>query len=80
MLYGPKYPVAVVYSPNGRDFICFEPMTGPDERLQPKAGRQVRRSADNTPWREMARKLLDSSIRLLKPATMEPRPKSGGRV
>lgn len=29
VLYGPKYPVAVVYSPSGRDFICFEPMTGP---------------------------------------------------
>jgi len=29
VLYGPKYPVAVVYSPNGRDFICFEPMSGP---------------------------------------------------
>jgi aldose 1-epimerase len=24
--YGPKYPVAVVYAPQGRDFICFEPM------------------------------------------------------
>jgi aldose 1-epimerase len=29
VLYGPKYPVAVVYSPAGRDFICFEPMSGP---------------------------------------------------
>ncbi|HYP05596.1 MAG TPA: aldose 1-epimerase [Bryobacteraceae bacterium] len=29
VLYGPKYPVAVVYSPADRDFICFEPMTGP---------------------------------------------------
>jgi aldose 1-epimerase len=29
VLYGPKYPVAVVYSPIGRDFICFEPMSGP---------------------------------------------------
>jgi aldose 1-epimerase len=29
VLYGPKYPVAVVYAPAGRDFICFEPMTGP---------------------------------------------------
>jgi aldose 1-epimerase len=29
VLYGPKYPVAVVYAPPGRDFICFEPMTGP---------------------------------------------------
>jgi aldose 1-epimerase len=24
--YGPKYPIAVVYAPAGRDFICFEPM------------------------------------------------------
>ena len=29
-IYGPKYPVAVIYSPPGDavDFICFEPMTG----------------------------------------------------
>ena len=27
VLYGPKYTVAVVYAPPGRDFICFEPMT-----------------------------------------------------
>lgn len=26
--YGPKYPVAVVYAPPGKSFICFEPMTG----------------------------------------------------
>lgn len=26
--YGPKYPVAVVYAPPGRGFICFEPMSG----------------------------------------------------
>ena len=26
--YGPQYPVAVVYAPKGRNFICFEPMTG----------------------------------------------------
>jgi aldose 1-epimerase len=25
--YGPKYPIAVVFAPPGRDFICFEPMT-----------------------------------------------------
>jgi aldose 1-epimerase len=29
VLYGPKYPVAVVYSPADRDFVCFEPMSGP---------------------------------------------------
>ncbi len=29
VLYGKEYPVAVVYAPTGRDFICFEPMSGP---------------------------------------------------
>ena len=28
VVFGPKYTVAVVYAPPGRDFICFEPMTG----------------------------------------------------
>jgi len=28
VIYGPKYPVAVIYAPPGREFICFEPMTG----------------------------------------------------
>jgi aldose 1-epimerase len=27
--FGPKYKVAVVYAPPGRNFICFEPMSGP---------------------------------------------------
>jgi aldose 1-epimerase len=26
VVYGPKYNVAVVYAPPGKDFICFEPM------------------------------------------------------
>jgi aldose 1-epimerase len=26
VVYGPKYTVAVVYAPPGREFICFEPM------------------------------------------------------
>ncbi|MGO4879852.1 MAG: aldose 1-epimerase [Bryobacteraceae bacterium] len=25
--YGPKFPIAVVYAPPGRSFICFEPMS-----------------------------------------------------
>jgi aldose 1-epimerase len=29
VIYGPKYPVAVVYAPLGREFICFEPMSAP---------------------------------------------------
>jgi aldose 1-epimerase len=28
VLFGPKYDVAVVYAPPGREFICFEPMVG----------------------------------------------------
>jgi aldose 1-epimerase len=28
VIYGPKYPVAVVYAPPGKGFICFEPMAG----------------------------------------------------
>ncbi len=27
--FGPKYTIAVVWAPPGREFICFEPMTGP---------------------------------------------------
>jgi len=26
--YGPKFPIAVVYAPETRDVVCFEPMTG----------------------------------------------------
>jgi aldose 1-epimerase len=26
--FGPKFPVAIVYAPNTRDVVCFEPMTG----------------------------------------------------
>jgi aldose 1-epimerase len=26
--FGPRYTVGVVYAPQGREFICFEPMTG----------------------------------------------------
>lgn len=27
-VFGPKYTVGIAYAPAGRDFICFEPMTG----------------------------------------------------
>jgi aldose 1-epimerase len=27
VIYGPKYTVAVIYAPPGKDFICFEPMS-----------------------------------------------------
>lgn len=28
VIFGPKYYVAVVFAPPGRDFVCFEPMVG----------------------------------------------------
>lgn len=28
VLFGPRFTVGVVFAPRGRDFICFEPMTG----------------------------------------------------
>jgi aldose 1-epimerase len=34
VLYGPKFPVSVVWAPKGRgDFICFEPMAGPTNAI-----------------------------------------------
>lgn len=27
VMYGPKYKVAVIYAPPGKDYVCFEPMT-----------------------------------------------------
>ncbi|MDZ7637472.1 MAG: aldose 1-epimerase [Bryobacterales bacterium] len=33
VVYGPRYPVAVVYAPPGQEFICFEPMTGVTNQL-----------------------------------------------
>lgn len=29
VIYGPKYQNAVLYAPPGREYICFEPMSGP---------------------------------------------------
>ncbi len=29
VIFGPGYKTAIVYAPQGREFICFEPMTGP---------------------------------------------------
>ncbi len=52
VLFGPKFTVGVVFAPKGRDFICFEPMTGvtnafnlahaglyPDLQVVPPGGR-----------------------------------------
>ena len=55
VLFGPKYPVAVVYAPAGRDFICFEPMTGPTNAFNlHQAGKyaDLQTVAPGQTWRE----------------------------
>lgn len=55
VLYGPKYPIAVVYAPPGRDFICFEPMTGPTDAFNlHKAGKwkELQTVAPGSQWTE----------------------------
>jgi aldose 1-epimerase len=55
VLYGPKYPVAVVYAPAGRDFICFEPMSGPTNAFNlHHAGKypELQSIAPGAKWRE----------------------------
>jgi aldose 1-epimerase len=55
VLYGPKYPVAVVYSPKDRDFICFEPMSGPTNAFNLKqAGKynELQTIPPGGKWRE----------------------------
>lgn len=53
--YGPKYPVAVVYAPPGREFICFEPMSGPTNAFNlGHAGKykELQTVAPGQTWRE----------------------------
>jgi aldose 1-epimerase len=55
VIYGPKYPVAVVYAPAGRDFICFEPMSAPTNALNlHHAGKykDLQSIAPGAKWRE----------------------------
>ncbi|HUS06611.1 MAG TPA: aldose 1-epimerase [Bryobacteraceae bacterium] len=55
VLFGPKFPVAVVYAPPGRDFICFEPMAGPTNNfnmLQAGTWKTLQSVAPGSTWRE----------------------------
>jgi aldose 1-epimerase len=47
--YGPKYPVAVVYAPADKDFICFEPMAAPTNAFNLGMQQSV---APGEVWRE----------------------------
>ncbi|MBM3727184.1 MAG: aldose 1-epimerase [Acidobacteria bacterium] len=53
--YGPKYPVAVVYAPPGRGFICFEPMAAPTNAFNMAAEgkwKGLQSVAPGARWRE----------------------------
>jgi aldose 1-epimerase len=55
VVYGPKYAVAVVYAPPGRDVVCFEPMAAiTDAFNQNHRGRypQLQAIAPGAEWRE----------------------------
>ena len=56
--YGPKYSVAVVYAPEGKDFICFEPMSAITNAFNlSHAGRynQLQTVPAGAEWRETFR-------------------------
>lgn len=56
--YGPKYGVAVVYAPEGKDFICFEPMAAITNAFNLlHAGRygELQTAAPGAEWRETFR-------------------------
>lgn len=55
VIYGPKFKVAVVYAPPGRDFICFEPMTAVTNAFNlahEGKYRELESIAPHTTWRE----------------------------
>jgi aldose 1-epimerase len=56
--YGPKFPVAVVYAPAGRNFICFEPMaalTNGMNLAQEGKYKELQSVAPGGEWRESFR-------------------------
>jgi aldose 1-epimerase len=53
--YGPKYTVAVIYAPPGRDFICFEPMaaiTNAMNLAHSGAYKELQTVAPGSQWKE----------------------------
>jgi len=54
--YGPQYTVSVIYAPAGRDFICFEPMTGVTNQFnlahENKFARLLQKVEPGVTWRE----------------------------
>jgi aldose 1-epimerase len=55
VIYGPKYDVAIVYAPAGKDFICFEPMaaiTNAFNLAQKGAYKELQSIAPGGTWKE----------------------------
>ena len=55
MVFGPNYKVAIVYSPAGQNFICFEPMTAVTNGVNlAHDGKynELQTVAPNTTWQE----------------------------
>ncbi len=53
--FGPNYPIAVVWAPPGREFLCFEPMTGPTNVFNlahSGAWKQLQEIPPGGSWRE----------------------------
>lgn len=50
--FGPKYPVAIVYAPQGRPFICFEPMTALTNAFNSGFDSGLHHIAPGDTWRE----------------------------
>lgn len=54
--YGPRYTVSVIYAPPGREFICFEPMTGVTNQFnlahENKFARLLQSVEPGVTWRE----------------------------
>ncbi len=63
--FGPKFPIAIVYAPNTRDVVCFEPMTGLTNGFNLAHAGIIQESAEHFAWRKLGRKLLGPSVWLL---------------
>jgi hypothetical protein len=64
VVYGPKYTVAVIYAPPGKDFICFEPMSAITDAFNLATAGSTR-AAEHSARRHMAREFLGCAQRVL---------------
>ena len=65
VIYGPKYTVAVIYAPPGKDFVCFEPMSAITDAFNLAHAGSLQRTTEHSARRHVAREFLDSAERVL---------------